>query len=86
MNLNDVLDVVILHNLDPQISTNYMDHEPGKLCLQVQDDGIHYALCKKNYECFGSGVWGNTDKVTDVIKFIHSSNPRKVCRYCTITI
>ena len=84
MKLSDVLDVAILHNLDLEVSTNYMDHVPGKLCLHITPDGIHYSLCRENYDCYGIGVWQEADPVMNVIKFVHSTDPRKICKYCTV--
>lgn len=86
MNLSDIVDVAIFHNIKPKIMKCSIEHVPGRLCLYIQNDGIHYSFCKKNWDCFGVGNWKEKDPIMDVVKFIHSINFGKNCRYCTIVI
>ena len=86
MKLSEVVEIAIFHNIRPGITFGYGEHKPGMLCLFEDGDGIHYSLCKKDYACSGAEVWSKDEPAVTAIKFIHSTDPGKTCRYCTIVI
>lgn len=84
MKLSEVVEIAIFHNIRPDIAFGHSDHKPGMLCLFEDESGIHYSLCRKDYDCLGTDIWSEDEPAVTAIKFIHSASSDDSCKYCMV--